>query len=71
MLEEVGESGSARPFIGGTDVIPEVHRYNWSGMILGQCDKKPVIKMKGFYGNSHCRKLPAMQSDWNPLYRPT
>jgi hypothetical protein len=43
MLEEVRESGSAHPFIGRADVIPEVHRYDRSGMILGQCDKKPVI----------------------------
>jgi hypothetical protein len=71
MLEEVRKSGSAGLLIGGTDVIPEVNRHDRSGMILGQRDKKPVIKTKGFYGNSHCRKLPAMQSDWNPLDRPT
>jgi hypothetical protein len=34
MLEEVGESGSASPLVGGTDMIPEIHRYDWSSMIL-------------------------------------
>jgi hypothetical protein len=53
MLEEVRESGSAGPLIGGTHMIPEINRHDWSGMILGQCDKKPVIKLKSFYGNSH------------------
>jgi hypothetical protein len=63
----VGKSGSAGFLIRGTDVIPQVNRHDGSGMILGQGNKKPVIKVKSFYGNSHCRKLPAMQSDWNPL----
>jgi len=36
-------------------------------VILGQRDEQPVLKTEGFYGNSHCRKLPAMQTYWNPL----
>jgi hypothetical protein len=36
-------------------------------VILGQRDQEPVLEPEGFYRNSHCRKLPAMQTYWNPL----
>jgi hypothetical protein len=36
-------------------------------VILRQRDEQPVLESKGFYRNSHCRKLPAIQTYWNPL----
>jgi hypothetical protein len=36
-------------------------------VILRQRYKEAVVEVKGFYWNSHCRKLPAMQTHWNPL----
>jgi hypothetical protein len=36
-------------------------------VVLGQRDEKPVFEVEGFNWNSHCRKLPAMQTHWNPL----
>jgi hypothetical protein len=36
-------------------------------VILGQRDQEPVFETKCFYRNSHCLKLPAMQTYWNPL----
>jgi hypothetical protein len=48
-------------------MVPEVHSHDWGGVILGQRDQEPVFETKGFYRNSHCRKLPAMQTYWNPL----
>jgi hypothetical protein len=35
-------------------------------VILRQRHQKAVIEVEGFYRNSHCRKLPAMQTHWNP-----
>jgi hypothetical protein len=67
VLEQVGETGPAHFLVGGSHVVPEVHGHDRSGLILGQGYEQPVIETKGFYRNSHCRKLPAMQSHWNPL----
>jgi hypothetical protein len=67
VLEQMCESGPARFLVCRPDMVPEVHRDDWRGMILGKSDEKPVIKVEGFYRNSHCRKLPAMQTHWNPL----
>ena len=67
MLEQMRKAGPADLLIGGPHVIPEVHRHDWSGVILGQRDEQPILQTKGFYRNSHCRKLPAMQTYWNPL----
>jgi hypothetical protein len=39
-------------------------------VILGQRHEQPVLETKRFYWNSHCRKLPAMQTYWNPLNAP-
>jgi len=67
VFEEMGESGSASLLIRRPDVIPEVHGHDWRGMILRQRHEQPVVEVEGFYWNSHCRKLPAMQTHWNPL----
>jgi hypothetical protein len=48
-------------------MIPEIHRHNWRGVVFRHGDEKPVIEVEGFYRNSHYRKLPAMQTHWNPL----
>jgi putative heme iron utilization protein len=67
VLEQVRESGPARLLVRRADVIPEVHSHDWRGMILRQRYEQPIVEMEGFYRNSHCRKLPAMQTLWNPL----
>jgi hypothetical protein len=67
VLEQVRESSPARPFVGATDVVPEVHRDYGRCVVFREGDEQPVIEMEGFYRNSHCRKLPAMQTYWNPL----
>jgi hypothetical protein len=67
VFKEMGESRSAGLLVRRPDVIPEVHRHDWRGVILRQRHKQPVVEVKGFYRNSHCRKLPAMQTHWNPL----
>jgi hypothetical protein len=67
MLEEMRESGSAGLFIRRPYMIPEVDSHNWCGVILGQRYEQAVVEMESFYRNSHCRKLPAMQTHWNPL----
>ena len=67
VLEQVRESGPPGSFIRGADVVPKIHCDNRRGVVLGQCDEEPVIEVEGFYRNSHCRKLPAMQTHWNPL----
>jgi len=36
-------------------------------VVFRQRHEQPVIQMEGFYWNPHSRKLPAMQSHWNPL----
>jgi len=65
--EEMREAGPAFTLVRGSDVIPEIHRDNGSRVILRERDEEAVVEVKGFYGNPHCRKLPAMQCLWNPL----
>jgi hypothetical protein len=67
VLEQMSETGPADLLVGGSHVVPEVHGHDWGRVILGQRHQQPVLETKGFYRNSHCRKLPAMQTYWNPL----
>jgi hypothetical protein len=67
VFEEMRESGSASLLVRRPHMIPEVDRHDWRGVIFRQRYKQPVVEVKGFYRNSHCRKLPAMQTHWNPL----
>jgi hypothetical protein len=36
-------------------------------VVFRKRDEESVIEVESFYGNPHCRKLPAMESLWNPL----
>src|SRR4051812_5175087 len=67
VLEQMRESRSSGFLVRRSDVIPEIHCHDRGGMILRQRDEQAVVQRKGFNRNSHCRKLPAMQSHWNPL----
>ena len=67
VLEQVSESGAAGLLVGGSDMVPEVDCHDRGCVIFGERDKQPVIELKAFYWNLHCRKLPAMQTHWNPL----
>ena len=39
VLKEMGEARAPRPFVCRTDVIPEIHRDDWGGVVLGQGNK--------------------------------
>jgi hypothetical protein len=67
MLEQMCEASPADLLVGGSYMVPEIHGHDWGRVILGQRDQEPVVETRGFYRNSHCRKLPAMQTHWNPL----
>jgi hypothetical protein len=70
VLEEVRKSGTTFALVRRSHVIPDIHRYNRRGVIFGKGDEQSVVEVKSFYGNPHCRKLPAMESLWNPLCLP-
>jgi hypothetical protein len=67
VFEEMRKSGSAGFFIRRPYVIPEVHCHDWRSVILRERHEQTVVEVEGFYRNSHCLKLPAMQTHWNPL----
>jgi hypothetical protein len=67
VLEQMREPGPTCLLVGRSHVVPEVHSHDWRSVILRQRDEQAVVEMKGFYRNSHYRKLPAMQTYWNPL----
>jgi hypothetical protein len=48
MLEQVGEPGTARLFVLGTHMIPDIHRYHGNGVILVEDNVEPVGKFVFF-----------------------
>ena len=42
VLEQVGESASARRLVGGADVVPDVHRHLGQAVVLAQDHRQAV-----------------------------
>src|SRR5579862_7854477 len=53
VLEQVGETRPALSFVGGSDVIPEVHGDDRGRVVLRQRDAQAVRECEGFDGNLH------------------
>ena len=67
MLEQMSEASSSNAFIGRADMVPEVHRNDRRGAILGKCDEEPVFQAKCLDRYTHYRKLTEMDRQSNPV----
>jgi hypothetical protein len=60
VLEEVSEARAPGALVGGAHVIPEVHRDNGCGVILGERNEESVSEPVCIYRYAHGGKLCTM-----------
>ena len=56
VLEEVREARAPAALVRRSDVVPQIHRDDWRGVILGEGDQQAVVEAKGLDRNSHASK---------------
>src|SRR2546423_7916490 len=52
VLEKMREPGAAGSLVRRSDMIPEIHRHDWRGVVFGQCYEQSVVETERFYRNS-------------------
>ena len=67
VFEQVSKSGTARPLVGRSDVVPEIHRNDRRGVVLGQRDSEAIREFELFDRDRHPRKLDGVHRRGNPV----